>query len=440
MDAKDMNQICEQMEGILTATTEAQAMATEANKKSGEIDTLVKASIEAAAKDAATQAEALQALKLQADAAEKTSAYVEKALSRLGGTDGGENESKEFSAKAGEQMARYLRDGTPIDQEVADGVIQKQLESSFFGVDAARKELEIKTLIAGSNADGGFFIRPERSATMIQRIFETSPIRSIANIETTTSDTMEFIIDDDEATSGGWVGEIQARPETATPEIGMLTIPVHEQYAEPKATRKMLQDAGFDIESWLSRKVTSKMTRFENTAFVTGDGSQKPKGFLQLPAWAVNGTYERGNIEQINSGAAGAFTSNGVKKLQNELIEAYQPNAVFGIKRASWEQIITLVDGNGQYLLEPRSLKTGDDLTLLGKRVIFMDDMPAIATDSLSMVYGDFGVGYTIVDRMGFFVIRDEVTDKRFVKFYTTKRTGAAPTSYESLKIQKLAV
>lgn len=439
MEVKEIAEINEKMDKVLESATKAQQMGEEAINKSGEVDVIVKDAIAKAAEESAKAAEEMQALKLKFDSIDKTSEYLEKMIARMDGGNGGD-EQKELSAKAGEQMARYLRNGTALDEDVVKGVIELQLKDGLFGVTDDVRQHEIKTLIAGNNPQGGYFIRPERSATMIQRIFETSPIRSIANIETTSSDSLEFLIDDDEATSGGWVGETASRGETGTPDIGLLTIPAHEQFAQPKATQKMLDDSGFDIESWLSRKVTNKMTRVENTAFVTGDGAQKPKGFLTLDAWSVAGTYERGKIEQINSGNAAAFTGDGVKKLQNSLLEAYQPGAVFGIKRASWEQIITLKDGNGAYLLDPRSFKAGDDLVLLGKPVTFMDDMPVIAADALAMAYGDFGVGYTIVDRIGFRVIRDEFTAKPFILFYTTKRTGAAPTSYEAIKIQKLAV
>lgn len=437
-EASEIKQLSEKMDTVLTAATEAQKMAEDAVTKSGEVDVVIKASIDKAAEASAKAAEEVQELKMKIEAVDKTAEYMEKMISRLGGASGGD-EQKDVSAKAGDQMARYLRKGTPLDDDVVRGVIELQLKDGLFGVDDGTREHEVKTLIAGNNPQGGYFIRPERSGTMIRRIFETSPIRGLANMETTSSDSLEFLIDDNEATSGGWVGETASRGETGTPDIGLLTIPAHEQFAQPKATQKMLDDAGFDIESWLSRKVTDKMTRVENTAFVVGDGSQKPKGFLTLDAWSVNGTYERNKIEQINSGAAGAFKADGVKELQNSLLEVYQANAVFGVKRASWQEIIILKDGQGQYLLDPRSLKVGDDLILLGKRVIFMDDMPAIASNSLSLVYGDFGVGYTIVDRIGFRVIRDEFTSKPFIKFYTTKRTGGSPTSFESLKIQKLA-
>lgn len=437
-EVSELKELSEKMDTVLSSATEAQKMAEEARDKTGEVDVIVKEAIAKAAEVSAKAAEEAQELRLKMDAVEKTGEHLEKMYARMGGA-ADNNEAKEFSQKAGEQMARYLRKGIAVDDDVVKGVIELQVKDGLFGVEDYVRENEIKTLIAGNNPQGGYFIRPERSATMIQRIFETSPVRSIADIQTTSSDVLEFLIDDNEATSGGWVGETSSRGETGTPDIGLLTIPAHEQFAQPKATQKMLDDAGFDIESWLSRKVTDRMIRFENTAFVTGDGSQKPRGFLSLPAWDVNGTYQRNAVEQINSGAAGEFTGDGVKELQNSVIENYQAGAIFGIKRASWEEVITLKDGIGAYLLDPRSLKVGDDLTLLGKRVIFMDDMEPIANNALAMVYGNFSMGYTIVDRIGFRVIRDEFTAKPFILFYTTKRVGGDVTNYESFKIQKLA-
>lgn len=391
-----------------------------------------------AASDMTESMAKIQEMDLKFEAAEKTNEYLEKAISRMGGGSDSE-EAKELEAKAREEMSLFMKTGREISAETNEAIVRAVVTKSFLGVSEEVREREIKTLIAGSNPDGGYFIRPERSTTMIQRIFETSPIRSHANIETTTGDELEMVIDDQEATSGGWVGEVDSRGETDTPQIGLLKIPMHEQFAQPKATQKMLDDAGFDLESWLSRKVTDKITRTENTAFVLGDGSQKPRGFLALSAWSSAGVYERKALEQINSGVSAQFTGDGVKALQNGLIEDYQPGAIFTIKRASWENIIILKDGNGAYLLDPRSLKDGDTKILLGKQVVFMEDMPTVAADSLSMAYGNFGVGYTIVDRIGFRVLRDPFTAKPFVKFYTTKRTGGDVTNYESIKIQKLA-
>ena len=64
--------------------------------------------------------------------------------------------------------------------------------------------------------------------------------------------------------------------------------------------------------------------------------------------------------------------------------------------------------------------------------------MPAPATDALSIAYGDFREGYMIVDRIGIRVLRDPYTNKPFVHFYTTKRTGGAVTNFDCIKILKL--
>jgi len=434
-----IEQIGKKQETIVNAVKDAQDRADLAGEKADAIDHDV---IKKASEEAAKAAEEIQELRQKIDAKDKAVDYLEKAMGRLGGSASGESESKELEAKAREEMSRYLRKGDEMSPEVIEGISRAMVEKNLVGLDDRSRENEVKDLVAGSNPDGGYFIRPQRAAKMIERIFETSPMRSIASIETTNSDSLEFLIDDDEAESGGWVGETDSRGDSGTPQVGKLTIVAHEQFAQPKATQKMLDDAGFDIEGWLNRKVTNKMTRVENTSFVVGDGSQKPRGFLALPAWSNAGVYERGALEQINSGTAGEFTGDGVKNLQNAVKEPYQAGSNWVIRRSAWASIITLKDSNNRYLLnqfELSGLSNQDSLNLLGKPVVFFDDMPDVAADALALAYGNFNVGYTIVDRIGFRVIRDNLTAKPYIKFYTTKRTGGDVTNYESIKIQKLS-
>ncbi len=424
----------EKMGVIVDAVTSVQDQLDSGKK---EYDANVKEAGEAAAQ----AGEAMQQLEQKQLGIIKSQEFLEKQMSRVG--DGSNDSEQAAQSKLhktmGQEIGRYLRTGTEVTAEVLDEMHKDMTERSLIGATDAEKEAYTKALTAGSGVDGGYWIMPQRAAKTIQRIFETSAMRLIAGIENSTSDAMEFIIDDDEATSGGWVGETSSRGETGTPKVGILTVPLHEQFAQPKATQKMLDDGGFDVEAWVARKVADKMTRTENTAFVVGNGSQKPRGILDLPAWAAPGVYERKALERINSGTSGSFTADGLKTLQNSVIEAYQPSAVWAMKRSSFAGITTLKDGNGAYLLNPRSMSEGDQLRLLGKRVMFMNDIPAVGAGAEAAIYGDFKQGYTIIDRIGFRVIRDNVTQKPFILFYTTKRTGGDVTNYESLKIQKLS-
>lgn len=76
---------------------------------------------------------------------------------------------------------------------------------------------------------------------------------------------------------------------------------------------------------------------------------------------------------------------------------------------------------------------------LLGYPVTEAEDMPDIAANSLSVAFGNFHKGYTIVDRMGIRVLRDPYTNKPFVHFYTTKRVGGGVVNSQAIKLLKFS-
>ena len=299
---------------------------------------------------------------------------------------------------------------------------------------------EVKALSVGSDPDGGYTVTPDMSGRIAQLVRETSPLRQVANVVTIGTDALEGIHDLNEATSG-WVGESEARSETVSPKIGEYRIPVHEQYAEPRATQKLLDDAMFNVEEWLAGKIAERMTRMENEAFVTGNGVRKPRGFLTYAAGAPTASAFN-VIEQLASGANGGFADedpgDALISLVFALKSAYRENAVFMMKRSTLAEVRKLKDGDGNYLWQPDfQLKQGG--TLLGFDVVEAEDMPDIATGSLSIAFGDFKAGYQIVDRQGIRILRDSFTAKPYVKFYTTKRVGGDVVNFEAIKLMKFS-
>lgn len=335
------------------------------------------------------------------------------------------------------EYLRYFRKGIKPSTPVLEEIAQVYAKKICLGGDENSIQLQTKALVEGSNPDGGFWIRPEIAQFTVDRLFETSPMRTIASVVTISTESIDIIVDDNQA-AGEWVGEVDPRPETATPQIGLNSIFAHELAAFPAISQRMLDDAGFDVEAWLQRKVTDIFMRKENTAFVVGDGAKKPRGFLTYPAWNDVETYERGKIAQFTSTKAGSFEADDFISLQNLLLEGYQSRAVWTMQRATFASVMKLQDLQGQYLLNPAIIAEGASQILLGKRVIFFDDMPDVAADALAIAYGDFEVGYTIVDRIGIRILRDPFTNKPFVNFYTTKRVGGDVTNYQSLKLLKI--
>lgn len=446
MDGENTEEILKKIGEVGTAVKAAQDKAEDAFKKAGRLDSLDENVIKQASEVATKAMEGLQSIKLAYEADKKATdlaiAQLTAELTKPGNAKGAEEAEAKADGAYGSGFSRYLRKGNAMSEEVMKPIAEAIVKKHLSGLEEKEFDHEVKTLLSGSNPDGGYFVRPTVSANIIKRIFETSPIRNYANIETTTSDQHEMLIDDDQATSGGWVGEQQARGNTNTPQVGKVQIPIHEQFANPQASQKNLDDAGFNVETWLQNKVQDILSRKENTAFVTGSGVLQPVGFLTLPAWASAGVYQRNALEQFTTGVSGQFTADAIKLLQIGLKEAYQARAIFLIKRQSFGGIVTLKDGQGRYLLNPENIREANMLNqrlLLGNQVVFADDMPAQAGAALAMAYGDFSVGYTIVDRMGIRVIRDNMTNKPNVQFYTTKRVGGAVTNYEAIKILKLS-
>jgi HK97 family phage major capsid protein len=293
----------------------------------------------------------------------------------------------------------------------------------------------------GSNPDGGYTVPVEIEQEIGRRLTVISPIRSIAGVRTISGNIYKkpFMI---AGPAVGWVGETDARPQTASPTLDSLSFPAMELYAMPAATATLLEDAAVNIDQWLAQEVEQVFAAQEGAAFVAGDGSNKPKGFLAYTTVA-NASWSWGNIGYIASGAAGAFPASNPSDVLVDLIYAvkagYRQNGAFVMNRRTQSAIRKFKDTQGGYLWPPPAA-AGGKATLMTFPVIEAEDMPDIAANSLSIAFGDFNRGYLVVDRAGVSVLRDPYTAKPYVLFYTTKRVGGGVQDFDAIKVMKFAV
>jgi HK97 family phage major capsid protein len=293
--------------------------------------------------------------------------------------------------------------------------------------------IEKKAMATDVQADGGFLVLPELSSTIITRIFETSPIRGIANVEQTGSKSRTFLIDDD-TDAAEWTGERAAATEVSE-QLGEKEISVHNVRRLIRATADVLADAYIDLAAWIGAKGADSIARAENSAFVTGNGVAKPRGFLTYPNWASAGVYERDKVEQVSAGASSLPTADRLIATQGSLKEGYQAGASWGMKRATYFSVLAL-RGADQFFFGPTLLRDGQmQWQLLGKPVTFMDDMEAVGANARAFVYGDFRRFYTILDRVGLQILRDPYTAHPYTLFHMTRRTGGDVTNFEAAKI-----
>ncbi|MCR6498909.1 phage major capsid protein [Shinella sp. CPCC 101442] len=308
------------------------------------------------------------------------------------------------------------------------------------GDESALRSLEEKAMSVGSASDGGYLVPPETDTDIGRRLSAASPIRALATVRQVSG----MVLKKPFATSGmaaGWVAETASRPQTGNAQLAELSFPTMELYAMPAATSALLDDAAVDVESWIASEVDIVFAEQEGTAFVSGDGTNKPKGFLSYTNVADT-SWSWGNIGYIATGAAGAFKASGPSDALIDTIYAlkagHRQNANFVMNRKTQAAIRKFKDADGNYLWRPPATP-GQSASLMGFAITEAEDMPDIAADSFSIAFGDFRAGYLVVDRTGVRVLRDPYSAKPYVLFYTTKRVGGGVQNFEAIKLVKFA-
>ena len=301
--------------------------------------------------------------------------------------------------------------------------------------------LELKAGLSSGPSSGGYVVPPETERAIERRLMAGSPMREIATVRTVGSGVFRKPV----STAGveaGWVAETAARPETDPATLALLEFTSADLYACPAATQSLLDDALIDLDEWLAAEVEDAFSAQETEAFVNGDGTNKPRGFLDYDL-VEDGDQEWGEIGYVASGAAGAFPVSNPTDRLIDLIYApralYRPNARFVMNRRTVGTVRKFKDGDGNYIWQPAQ-RPGDTASLLGYPVTEIETMPDIGADAAAIAFGDFQRGYLIVDRAGVRVLRDPYSAKPYVLFYTTKRVGGGVQNFDALKVMKFSV
>ncbi|GGH24471.1 phage major capsid protein, HK97 family [Cribrihabitans marinus] len=364
--------------------------------------------------DAAKLAKAEADLATKFDAEQKAIAErldkIETAANRPGVAGNAEKEDKHA-----EMIDAYLRKGAEPD--------------------------ELKAMASNSQTDGGVMIHSAMREGIQTRLRRSSAIRELASVITFDGGSYDILVERGDA-GYEWAGETQERNETGTPTINRISISTHELSAMPKVSQFLLNNASFDLESFLVNKVTDRFIRAEEGSFLNGNGVNKPKGLLTYAMTAQNDAERAAEKFQFrNSGANGDIDGDVLVKAFYDLQGAYQANATWLMKNSTAARVATLKDGDGNFML--REILNGDGnvtRTIQGRPISIADDMPALAAGSLSLAVGDIASAYTIVDGKSVTVLRDPFSAKPNVLFYCTKRVGGGATDFDAVKFIKASV
>lgn len=302
-------------------------------------------------------------------------------------------------------------------------------------------ENEEKSLSTAVAADGGYLVDPATADQISGVLRNASSIRAIANVVNVEATAYDVLVDHTDI-GAGWASETGTTTETDTPQVERISIPLHELSALPKASQRLLDDSAFDVEAWLAERIADKFARAEGGAFISGDGVDKPTGFLTYTG-VDNSLWTWGNLGYVPTGADGDFDgtnpADAVVDLVYSLGARYRANATFVMNSKTAGAVRKMKDADGRFLWSD-GLAAGEPARLMGYPVLIAEDMPDIASGASAVAFGDFGAGYTVAERPDLRILRDPFSAKPHVLFYATKRVGGDVSDFAAIKLLKFSL
>ena len=363
---------------------------------------------------------------------------LEAKLARPGAlAGGGEKGETPESVEYREAFVDWVRNPQDTDRQVRANQAAKALEAKR----ADGRETRATQTVTNNTSAGGFAL-PEFIERQIARLsVDMSPIRQISTVRTVSTPDYKELFDVNGATFE-WLGETDTRNQTNTPDLREITPTFGMASAKPQASEESLDDLFFNVEQWLIQSAAEAISQGEGAAFIGGNGTKKPTGFLAgpTPVATADATRAFGTLQYIASGQAAAMPTSAdiFLDMVYGIRARYRNNAQWVTSKAVLASMRKFKDTTGQYLWQP-ALTAGQPATFLGYGITEAEDMPAVASNAFPLAFGDFKEGYLICDRVGTRMTRDEITTPGFVKFYIRKRVGGIIRNSQAIKLLKIA-
>jgi HK97 family phage major capsid protein len=187
-----------------------------------------------------------------------------------------------------------------------------------------------------------------------------------------------------------WTGESAAfTPSDET--FGQVSLGAYKGTTKIIVSEELLQDVSFDLEAYLANEFGERLGVGQNTAFIKGDGTNKPTGILQTTGTASN----LGADFTAAVGNSTAFNYTALVSAIFTLPPQYRRGASFIVNDGSARNLYLMQDTQNRPLWSVNVASTGPD-TFLGYPIYTDPDMPAPAANNVSMAFGNWNRVYTV--------------------------------------------
>jgi HK97 family phage major capsid protein len=343
---------------------------------------------------------------------------------------GAANDNQKLADRLDKLEAKAARPGVGAANDNDAEIETKALNAYLRGGIANIDDVEKKTLNVGTPASGGYVTAPEYSKTIIEKLVQFSPMRSVASVMTIGGANVYLPVLDS-ALAGGWTTENGTRT-SSEPTFDQLSIEPYLYAVTVPVSQQLLEDSFIDLPGYLANQIAKDFAKAEATAFLKGNGTGQPTGLLNTPA----------NYTAVTANSDGSDILAKIIECFYALPAAYASQGSWMMNRTLQGLIRAAADNATKGTLWSDSLANGTPATLLGRPVydaVDMDNLPTATGTKYPIAFGDFASAYQIVDRVGLNIMRDDYTGAGtgVVKFHARYRVGGKPTLTEPVVLIK---
>jgi len=282
----------------------------------------------------------------------------------------------------------------------------------------------LNALSIGTDSEGGYLVPDEFERTLVAALQDENIFRSLAHIITSSSGDKKIpVVASNGAAS--WVDEGAAIPESDD-TFAQVNLSAHKLATLLKISEELLNDSAFNMEQYIAKEFARRIGRAEEEAFIKGNGTGRPTGFLNSAPVGVT------------TASSTAITLDEMIDLNHSLREPYRRSAVFLMNDMTIKAIRKLKDNTGVYLWQP-SVVAGSPDTILGRPIRTSGFMPLLESANKSIAFGDFSY-YWIADRQGrsFRRLNELYAANGQVGFLASQRVDGKLILPEAIKVMQM--
>ena len=283
----------------------------------------------------------------------------------------------------------------------------KLLGQGEASLNAEERKLVLNTMSTTTGAEGGFTVQTDVASSLVEALKFFGGMREASQIIVTAKgNPLNYPTTDGTAE----VGEIVAENVAATDaDISFGQVGLNPYKYSSKVVTvpiELLQDSEVDIEALVMRRLAERIGRITNQHFTTGTGTAQPRGIVTAAALGKTGT----------TGQTLTVIYDDLVDLQHSVNRSYRRAARWMFADTTLRVIRKLKDTQGRPIFVPgyeQGNPAGEPDRLLGAPITINDDVPAMAANAKSILYGDFNY-YLIRDVMDLQILR--FTDSAYAK------------------------